>query len=237
MKNLFYLIITIFIFGCNNNNEMIIFSPDNKIQVFISTKNNELTYSIKKDEKSVIKASKLGIVLKEKIELTKKFKIINFKNRSHSEKWYPKIREYKEILNEYNEAVFEILSENKKLFLELRLFNDGIAFRYIIPNQKSIEKYDVIDEITEFNLSENDSAWWTPAFSYRRYEFLYANTKIDDISKKKYSKLVEDISYDSIGIDAAQTPLTIKKNNGLFLNIHEAKLVDYSSMTLAPKGN
>ena len=64
MKNLFYLIITIFIFGCNNNNEMIIFSPDNKIQVFISTKNNELTYSIKKDEKSVIKASKLGIVLK-----------------------------------------------------------------------------------------------------------------------------------------------------------------------------
>ena len=185
MKNLFYLIITIFIFGCNNNNEMIIFSPDNKIQVFISTKNNELTYSIKKDEKSVIKASKLGIVLKEKIELTKKFKIINFKNKSHSEKWYPKIREYKEILNEYNEAVFEILSENKKLFLELRLFNDGIAFRYIIPNQKSIEKYDVIDEITEFNLSENDSAWWTPAFSYRRYEFLYANTKIDDISKKK----------------------------------------------------
>ena len=113
MKNLFYLIITIFIFGCNNNNEMIIFSPDNKIQVFISTKNNELTYSIKKDEKSVIKASKLGIVLKEKIELTKKFKIINFKNRSHSEKWYPKIREYKEILNEYNEAVFEILSENE----------------------------------------------------------------------------------------------------------------------------
>ena len=65
-----------------------------------------------------------------------------------------------------------------------------------------------------------------PAFSYRRYEFLYANTKIDDISKK-YSKLVEDISYDSIGIDAAQTPLTIKKNNGLFRNIHEAKLVDY----------
>ena len=237
MKKLFYLLFAVFIFGCNTNKEMIIFSPNNKIQVFISTENNELTYSIKKNEKSVIKTSRLGIILEEGIDLTKKFKIVNFKNRSHSEKWYPKIREVKEILNEYNEAIFEILSENKKLFLELRLFNDGVAFRYIIPNQKSIKKYDVIDEITEFNLSENDSAWWNPAFSYRRYEFLYANTKIDDISKKKYSELVEDISYDSIGIDAAQTPLTIKKNNGIFLSIHEAKLVDYSSMTLAPRGN
>ena len=185
MKKLFYLLFAVFIFGCNTNKEMIIFSPNNKIQVFISTENNELTYSIKKNEKSVIKTSRLGIILEEGIDLTKKFKIVNFKNRSHSEKWYPKIREVKEILNEYNEAIFEILSENKKLFLELRLFNDGVAFRYIIPNQKSIKKYDVIDEITEFNLSENDSAWWNPAFSYRRYEFLYANTKIDDISKKK----------------------------------------------------
>ena len=80
MKNLFYLIITIFIFGCNNNNEMIIFSPDNKIQVFISTKNNELTYSIKKDEKSVIKASKLGIVLKEKISLQLGYLLLIEKN-------------------------------------------------------------------------------------------------------------------------------------------------------------
>ena len=140
MKKLFYLIFTIFIFSCNNNYKKIIFSPDNKIQVFISTKNNELTYSIKKDERSVIKTSKLGIVLKDNIDLTKKFKIISFNSKTHSEKWYPKIREYKEILNEYNEAVFEILSENKKLFLELRLFNDGIAFRYIIPNQ-NINRY------------------------------------------------------------------------------------------------
>ena len=93
-----------------------------------------------------------------------------------------------------------------------------------------------MDEITEFNLSSKDSAWWIPGFSYRRYEFLYANTGIDDISKKVYSDLVEDISYDSLGIDAAHTPLTIKKNNGIFISIHEANLVDYSSMTLSPKG-
>ena len=79
-----------------------------------------------------------------------------------------------------------------------------------------------MDEITEFNLFSKDSAWWIPGFSYRRYEFLYANTGIDDISKKVYSDLVEDISYDSLGIDAAHTPLTIKKNNGIFISIHEA---------------
>ena len=85
MKKLFYLIFTIFIFSCNNNYKKIIFSPDNKIQVFISTKNNELTYSIKKDERSVIKTSKLGIVLKDNIDLTKKFKIISFNSKTHSE--------------------------------------------------------------------------------------------------------------------------------------------------------
>ena len=77
MKKLFYLLFVVFIFGCNTNKEMIIFSPDNKIQVFISTENNELTYSIKKNEKSVIKTSRLGIILEEGIDLTKKFKIVN----------------------------------------------------------------------------------------------------------------------------------------------------------------
>ena len=73
-------------------------------------------------------------------------------------------------------------------------------------------------------------------FSYRRYEFLYAKSSIDDISKEFFSKNVENISYDTIGIDAAHTPLTIKKDNGLIISIHEANLINYSSMTLAPKG-
>ena len=68
-------------------------------------------------------------------------------------------------------------------------------------------------------------------------EFLYAKTPIDDISKNTYSKEVEDIRYDTLGIDAAHTPLTIKKENGIFISIHEADLNDYSSMTLAPLGN
>ena len=102
--------------------------------------------------------------------------------------------------------------------------------------EESINNYNILDEKTEFKLSKKDTAWWIPAFSYRRYEFLYAKTAIDDISKNTYSKMVEDFRYDSIGIDAAHTPLTIKKENGILISIHEANLNDYSSMTLAPRG-
>ena len=130
------------------------------------------------------------------------------------------------------------LSQNKKnLTIEFKVFNDGIGFRYLVPNQESIKNYDIINEITQFNISKNDSAWWVPAFSYRRYEFLYANTKIDEISKKKFSELVEDLSQDTLGINAAQTPLTIKKENGIYISIHEANLINFSSMTIAPMGN
>ena len=83
MKKLFYLLFAVFIFGCNTNKEIIIFSRNNKIQVFISTENNVLTYSIKKNEKSVIKTSRLGIILEEGIDLTENVKIVNLKTCKH----------------------------------------------------------------------------------------------------------------------------------------------------------
>ena len=121
--------------------------------------------------------------------------------------------------------------------LIFRVFDDGVAFKYEIPTQTGIKSYDIIDEKTQFNLSPNDKAWWIPAFSYRRYEFLHAYSSIDSISKKYFSDSVEDISYDTLGIDAAHTPLTLKKKNGLYVSLHEANLINFSSMTIAPKGD
>ncbi|MDG2396521.1 MAG: glycoside hydrolase family 97 protein [Flavobacteriaceae bacterium] len=237
MKNLCLLSLFLMLISCNKNDiSTIIDSPDKKIKVIFFLDNGTPYYSIEKEDKLILKKSKLGLILKDNVFLNKNFIINNIQKDSYKNLWKPLLGEYKIIENNYNELKIELKQNKKILFLEFRIFNDGIGFRYNVPNQKNIKNYDIIDEITEFNLSEKDSAFWQPAFSYRRYEFLYANTRIDEISKKKYSELVEDLSFDSIGFDAAQTPLTIKKNNGLFISIHEANLINYSSMTLSPKG-
>ena len=237
MKILKFFILFFFIISCNKGIFLSsINSPDNKISLNFTLDNGKPFYSINKGDKIIVSNSSLGLILKNGIDLTKGFKIKNQKQTSFKNNWNPLFGEFKTIENNYNQLSLDLINNETEINIEFRIYNDGVAFRYILPKQKSIQNYDLMDEITEFNLSSKDSAWWIPGFSYRRYEFLYANTGIDDISKKVYSDLVEDISYDSLGIDAAHTPLTIKKNNGIFISIHEANLVDYSSMTLSPKG-
>ena len=233
-----FFILTILFFSCQNKNDILsIQSPNSNISLEFTLKNGIPIYSIKKHNKVIINESKLGIILKDGIELINMFKIKNQNKKSFNTTWEPLYGEEKIITNNYNQLNIELQQNEITLKINFKIYNDGIGFRYEVPNQSSINNYDIIDEKTEFNLSKKDSAWWIPAFSYRRYEFLYANTLIDDISKKNFSKYVEDISYDTQGIDAAQTPLTIKKNNGIFISIHEADLTNYSSMTLAPRGN
>jgi len=237
MKYFFFLTVIFFITSCNSNNiSTIIESPNKKVSLKFELISGLASYSITKENKVVISTSSLGLILKNNIDLTKNFKIKNLEKSSFNQSWNPLMGEYKTIENSYNSLKIELSQNDKLIYLEFKIFNDGIGFRYVLPEQKNIKNYDLMDEVTQFNVSKNDSAWWQPAFSYRRYEFLYANTTVDQISKKKYSDLVEDISFDTLGINAAQTPLTIKKNNGLFISIHEANLVNYSSMTVSPKG-
>jgi alpha-glucosidase len=238
MKYFFYLIIFLFFSSCNEDKvSTLIGSPDNKISLIFELIDGKPFYSVNKQNKNVVLRSALGLILINDFDLTKNLKIKKKIKSSFNANWTPLMGEYKKINNNYNQLTVDLYQDDKTITLEFRIFNDGIGFRYQVPEQKSIKQYDLMDEITEFNIYQNDSVWWQPAFSYRRYEFLYANTTIDEISKKKYSELVEDLSYDTLGIDAAQTPLTIKKRNGLFISIHEANLIDYSSMTLAPRGN
>jgi len=226
------------ILSCNiNNKEILVQSPDSSIKLRFEIVDGEPTYSINKKKNIVIDNSRLGIILRDKIDLSKDFRVGSI-NRSYSNsEWSPLFGEQTTIKDEYNELTISLYQGTLNMNLSFRVFDDGVAFRYEIPNQDDIKSYDIIDEKTQFNLSSDDMAWWVPAFSYRRYEFLHAYSSIDSISKKYYSREVEDISYDTLGIDAAHTPFTIKKSTGDFVSIHEANLVDYSSMTLASKGD
>ena len=238
MKFITLLLLILISLSCSNNNYITeISSPDKKIKLKFELINGKPSYSVKKLKETIISNSSLGLILKDNIDLTKDFYFSDIKKSNFNESWVPLMGEFKTIENNYNKLEVTLSQNNKKISIEFKLFNDGIGFRYLVPNQDSIKNYDLIDEKTQFNISKNDSAWWQPAFSYRRYEFLYANTKVDEISKSKFSELIEDLSYDTLGIDAAQTPLTIKKENGFFISIHEANLIDFSSMTIAPMGN
>ena len=116
------------------------------------------------------------------------------------------------------------------------MFNDGIGFRYEIPKQGKISDFTILDEITEFNLAEDSPSWWIPAYAYRRYEFLYANTLISEISRDKFSELVENLSGPRIGPEAVQTPFTTQRKDSTVITIHEANLANYSSMALKATG-
>ena len=231
---LFFLII---ISCTNENNKSIVSSPDGNINLFFEIQNGQLQYQIKKNNNQIVDVSKLGMILESGLNLGQDIELIDFETDEFKEIWNPIFGELSEIKNNYKSLNVSLKKDNIKFQIIFRVYDDGVAFKYIIPNQDAIQNYNIIDEYSEFNLSSDDTAWWIPAFSYRRYEFLYAESKIDKISKKYFSENIEDISYDTLGIDAAHTPLTIKKNNGYMISIHEANLVNYSSMTLAPKGN
>ena len=237
MKKIFLAFILISFISCGKNNQLVTKSPDSSIELTFKVNDGSPFYSIKKNNKIIVNESLLGLMLKNNLDFTNDLKIKSLSNKYHSSKWSPAFGEEENILNEYNQMKVVLSKDSLEMSLIFKIFNDGIAFKYEVPNQKNILNYDIIDEKTEFNLSSDDKAWWIPAFSYRRYEFLHAFSSVDSISKKYFSENVEDISYDSLGIDAAHTPFTLKKKNGFYVSIHEANLVNYSSMTLAPKGN
>ena len=234
---IFFTFLLFTVISCSNDNITRINSPDNKIDLTFKVENGHAFYKVEKENKSVTDWSRLGIKLEDGNDIGSNLKVLKVARESIENKWYPFIGEKDEIEDNYNKLNINISKNNINYEIIFRIYNDGISFKYNVPSQEALSNYNIIDEYTEFNLSSKDTAWWIPGFSYRRYEFLYAKSSVDDISKEFFSKNVENISYDTIGIDAAHTPLTIKKDNGLIISIHEANLINYSSMTLAPKGN
>jgi len=209
--------IFIIINSCDDlKNSIEIRSPSGNITIILSNDLNSLTYRVLLNNKEVITHSKLGIFFKNNIQLFNKSRFAEIKNHSFDEFYELPWGEVKKIRNYYNQKIVSFKNnEGLETFdLIFRAYDDGIAFRYKVKNISSIDN-DVIllDEITQFNLVEDAEAWWIPAYSSNRYEHLY--------NKSKVSK-----------IDTVHTPLTIRYNDGTHINIHEASLVDYSSMQL-----
>ncbi len=213
-------------------------SPDKSLKLELSYENNGIYYSLYKNNKPIIDKSKLGLVTDEFV-FTDNINILDVSKSSKNKDWTQVWGEQKNIKDHHNEVLINVVSSDKniKMNLRFRMFNDGLGFRYELVEQDGLDEYNIMDELTEFNFTEDSNSWWIPAYAYRRYEFLYANTLISEISRDKFSELVEFLNGPRIGPEAVQTPFTTQRKDGITIAVHEANLTNYSSMTLKASGS
>lgn len=191
-------------------------------------------YSLTYKGKPVLKDSKMGFIFKEGNSLDRHFEVTNTSYSSKDTTWAPVLGEQSTIRDNYNAMTVALKQSNTdlKLNIQFRLFNDGLGFRYEFPVQKNLRHFIIQDELTEFNLNGDNKAFWIPA-DYDTNEFAITTSKISQIAN-----LIDNVRKEPFAAQtptpnlAVQTPLMMKSDNGLYINIHEAALVDYPAMHL-----
>jgi len=183
----------------------------------------------------VILPSNLGFKLSDGIALDSNFQLTKTDTSTVDETWKPVWGELKQIRNHYKQLTFH-LQQNDSLHLLLniifRVFEDGVAFRYEFPIQPNLTNFIVSDEVTQFNLSGDHKAFWIPG-DFDSNEYAYTTSKISEVDAWKMPMLSFGKRENNIPDQyAVQTPLMLKTIDGLYINIHEAALVNYPSMQL-----
>ena len=219
------------------NRDHYLLSPDESLSLTLHSDEQKISYSLKKNNQLLIEKSQLGL-LADQFELAEGLDLKKVTRSRKNETWTQVWGEQKHITDNHNELDVHLSSKTNQMqmVIRFRLFNDGLGFRYELPEQNEMNDFKILDELTEFNFSEDSESWWIPAYAYRRFEFLYANTPISDISRDTYSKLVENLNGPRLGPEAVHTPFTVQRNDGICIAIHEANLTNYSSMTLQASG-
>ena len=197
--------------------EQDVLSPNGNIKFHFSIKSNKLHYEVYKNDKSVIKKSKLGFVICGDEPMFDSFTLVKEHRKSNKGKATMMWGEDKIINNNYNEVAFYLVqpkSPKRTMTLRVRVFDDAVAFRYEIPPQPHFSQLTIKEELTEFNLNPDSTVWKIPAYQPDRYEYNYEQILLGDLK------------------GSAHTPFTARTPNGTYLSIHEAALYNYGSMTL-----
>lgn len=210
-------------------------SPDGSLEVNVYLNNGRPCYSLKRLGKYVIKESSLGIELKDKPSFTNNFVINDIKQTSVDENWSPVLGEYRSVRNHYNSLTVTLQKTGnlkRELILQFRVYNDGIGFRYEFPTQANLKYFVVSSELTQFNLTGDHKAFWIPG-DYDSNEYPYTISKISEIDASKIPMISPGTREENMPDQyAVQTPLMMKTADGLYINIHEAALINYPAMQL-----
>lgn len=209
-------------------------SPNRAVELTANlAANGTLQYRVSYKNNTFIEPSRLGFSLsRPKITLSQ-FTILSVDSSMTDETWQPVWGEVSRIRNHYK--ALNLLLKNKSGVLvnvHFRVFNEGVGFRYEFPKQENLTHFVVADELTQFNLAGDYKAFWIPG-DYDTNEYLYNTTKLSEVNAVAAAAKETDIALKSvIGVNAIQTPLMLKTPQGLYINIHEAALVNYPVMHL-----
>ncbi|MBU3837823.1 MAG: glycoside hydrolase family 97 protein [Candidatus Phocaeicola faecigallinarum] len=231
-------------------------SPDgNFVMNFSLSPEGAPVYELSYKDKPVIKPSTLGLELKKedankkttfewtertdkdqldaKTNLMTGFKIKDTSTSTFDETWSPVWGEEKEIRNNYNELAVTLdqPSNDRYMVIRFRLFNDGLGFRYEFPQQKNLNYFIIKEEHSQFAMAGDHTAFWIPG-DYDTQEYDYTTSRLSEIRGKMKDAITPNSSQYVFSPTGVQTALMMKTDDGLYINLHEAALVDYSCMHL-----
>lgn len=191
-------------------------SPDNILTVELDLHEGRLAYRVTRLGEPVIAASRMGFSLRGAEKIERNLALTSSSTRSADDTWEQPWGERRFVRNHYNElrARFtEVLKGKRAIDVVFRVYDDGLGFRYEFPDQPQLTEVIIDEELTEFDIAAPATAWWIPAGEWNRYEYLYSKTPLGEVTQ-------------------AHTPITLKTDDGLYIALHEAALVDYAGMWL-----
>jgi hypothetical protein len=210
-------------------------SPDGNIMLgIVQGADGSLQYNVHYKGKNVIQPSGLGLKFKSPEALLTQFDLQGIDSSVNDDTWKPVWGEVSSIRNNYKQIVLKLADRNGsgiQLQIIFRVFNDGVGFRYVFPRQSKLNHFIIADEFTQFAMSGDHTVFWI-AGDYDTNEFRYNTTQltgIDASSSKMSQEIQAKTFFDKNGV---QTPLMMKTADGLYINIHEAALVNYPAMDL-----
>ena len=211
-------------------------SPDGRLTLtFALSADGEPTYQLSFAGRPVIKTSRLGVEVKGLVPLTSGFTVANTENSERDETWETVWGEVRRIRNNYRELAVTLRQSDKDarvMVVRFRLFDDGLGFRYEFPTQPTLGHFTVMGERTEFNLTGDHKSFWIPG-DYDTNEYAYSTSRLSEIDASRSSRAQEIGTRTPIAPNAVQTPLMLKTADGLYINIHEAALVNYPAMHIS----
>ena len=196
-----------------------VLSPDGRIEVALELTAGVPAYSVTRDGRPVIQPSTLGFRFKDHPPLTGGFVVDEVERSAIDETWEPVWGSDSDVANHCNELKVHLRQPKelgRVMTVVFRVFDDGVGFRYVIPEQQWLGAFDIVSEETTFRFAGDHTAWWIPD-DYDSYEHLFRETRLS-------------------AVEGANTPVTMATSDGLYLSVHEANLTDYAGMTLVPEG-
>ena len=216
-------------------------SPNKLIEVkLIQSPEKQIQYQISYKSKEVIAPSSLGFTFKKPVADLRKFNVIRIDSSTFDETWSPILGEVKDIRNQYKQLSLELKDAgNSGIIIQInfRIYDDGIGFRYIFPKQDNLNHFIVDNEWSTFKMTGDHTAFWIPG-DYDTNEYTYNKSKLSEIDASAAAAKEKDIALTSpIGKNFVQSPLMLKSAEGLYINVHEAALLNYPVMHLQVNGS